>query len=399
MANPLPTPDELLAIGQTALRVGLDGSGTGAIDINPGSRHDLFLSVAVALAARNAAHIADRAAARSPRDGRGDDLDETGIDIYNSPRKPANAAVGTIYLARTSTNATYIPQGSRFTAPASGSTPAVVFSGDRDVPVSAGTLSVAVPLTCTETGAVGNVLLSSLTAVTDPLPVTDWVPFVPSPGHPVLAGGSVDVIGGGDDGEIGNDLAYSARLLKSSFDAATSPGLYEGVLASVLAVQGIFDATVIEPADGTLRIFCGDVNYMLPVALRNAVLAALPRSRCFGVPAFVLPYTVVRVAISGSIYMNRPVNNYDTNAVAQRAVANTVAYFQSGRASPDSYFLSAISAAYETADDDVQSVVLATPGSDVRPASPAAYATLPTINRYVADAASISVVVLDPQTS
>lgn len=400
MSATLPTPAELVTVGQAALAVGLDREGTGAIDIRPGSRHDLFISVAVALATRNATHIADRAAARSPREAKGDDLDVVGLDIYNNPRKNSSPAVTTVYLRRTTTSgATYIPQGSRFTAPSSGTQPDVVFSGDGDIPVDAGAAKVAVPVTCAQNGIVGNIPLANITAITDPLPDgNDWVLYVPTFGDSVLNSGDVDTVGGGDDGEIGNDLAYATRLLKSAFDAATSPGLYQGIVASVLKVNGIFDATVIEPGNGTIVVFCGDVNYQLPSALRTAVLTALPKSRCFGVPAFVLPYTVVKVTVRGRIYMNRTLDNYDTKSIAQRGVSNVADYFKTGRASPDSYFLSAISSAYETADPDVQSVVLDTPGADVKPLAPSAYASATTINRYIADQTTISAVVLEPQT-
>lgn len=398
MATDLPIQSEMLAIAQQALRSKADPGATGAINLRPGSRLDLFQSCALALASRNTAHVADRVAARSRRSAKGDDLDIIAADIYNTSRKPANKSTGTVYLQRAGSTATVIPAGSRFAVPAAGSQQSVPFAATGDVP-SSGT-KVAVPVRCALDGVVGNVQLQNITSITDTLPDTGWALYVPAPGDPVLNGAAAaDVIAGGDDGEDGDDDAFAARLALSSFDAAKTPGTYAGIKATVLAVPGISDATVISPGDGSIRIFCGDVNYLLSQALQAAVLAAVETIRAFGNPAFVLPYTVDYVTIVGNIYMNRAVRNYDASAISEQAVANVIDYFKRGRESPDSYFVDKISAAMEAAHDETQSVTLSQPGSDVPPGAPSTYAAASSITRYVTNSSYISIAVLDPRTS
>lgn len=392
MATELPTTSELTAIAQQAIRSKLDPAGTGAVDLNPGSGNDLFISAAVALETRNAAHIADRAAARSPRTARGEDLDILGSDIYNTQRKPANAATGTLYLQRPSGTVTVIPAGSRFSAPAAGSTPSVTFSVDEDVPAANAQLTVSVPVTCTLAGKAGNVPLSTVTSVVDPLPDTTWALYVPVSPPP-------DIIAGGDDGEIGDDDAFSARLVKSSFNAAANPGTRDGILAKLLEIPGVFDVTLVSPGDGTIVAFVGDVNYLLSAALLAQVLAVLETIRAFGNPDLVRPYTVVPVSITGAIYMNRPVRNYDESAIRAQAVQNVITYFNTGRESPDSYFLPAISSSIETAHPEVQTVALTAPVASIPPMPASGYSAPATINRYTTSSAYISIVVLDPQTA
>lgn len=398
MADTLPTSADLLGVTQRSLRQSLDPSGNGAVDLNPGSRLDIFQSCVLALGARLTAHIANRVAARSKQTAKGDDLDVIGQDIYNTKRKSANASTGTLYLHRAGSAATVIPFGSRFAVPASGSQPSVTFAASADVPSSS--TFAAIPVTCATTGIVGNVGLSSVTKIVDSLPDTTWALYVPSPGDPVLAGApAADVIAGGDDGEVGNDAAFLARLNKSSFDAANAPGTRQGIQDTVLEVPGIIDATVISPGDGTIRIFAGDVNYQLSSGLKDAIQTAVEGARAFGNPAFVLPYTVVFVPVVGRIYMRRQVRNYDSTAISAQAVSNVIDYFTTGRESPDSYFTDKISAAMESANTETQSVVLSAPASSVPPLAASEYSALNTINRYVTDSAHVSVSVLDPQTS
>jgi len=388
MASTLPTTPEMLAVGQAALRQKIDPNGTGAVDLNPGSRLDIFLSTNLAMMARLTAHVANRVAARSKQTSRGDDLDIIASDLYNTTRKPANAATGTVYLTRAGTSATVIPAGSRFAVPASGSQKSITFFSTEDVPSSATTASV--PVQAVTAGSDGNVALASITKIVDTLPDTTWSLYVP---------GSPDVIAGGDDGEVGNDDTFIARLNKSSFDAARTPGTYLGIKSTVLAVPGISDATVISPGDGTIRIYTGDVNYMLSTALKASVLAAVEAVRAFGNPVFVLPYTVVNVSVVGNIYMRRPVRNYDSTSIAAQAVQNVLDYFATGRESPDSYFTDKISAAMEKADPETQSVTLSAPASSIPPQAASEYAGASTINRYVTSTSLISVAVLDPLTS
>lgn len=398
MADSLPTSLDLLAVTQRSLRQSLDPNGTGAVDLNPGSRLDIFQSCVLAIGARITAHVANRIAARSKQTSTGDDLDVIGQDIYNTKRKVANAATGTLYLRRAGSSATVIPFGSRFAVPAAGSQQSVTYAASGDVPAS--TTYVAVPVQCAAVGATGNLQLAAVTKVVDTLPDTTWSLYVPTAGDPVLAGAAaLDVIAGGDDGEVGNDAAFLARLNQSSFDAANAPGTYGGIKQAVLEVPGIADATIISPGDGTIRVFAGDINYQLSNALKTNVQAAVDAIRAFGNPSFVLPYTVVAVPIVGFIYMRRQVRNYDSSAISAQAVANVIDYFATGRESPDSYFTDKISASMESAHAETQSVVLSAPTSSVPPLPVLSYSALSTINRYVTDTAHVSVAVLDPQTS
>lgn len=398
MASTLPTVSDLLSVGQASLRQSIDPNGTGAIDLNPGSRLDIFLSAALALATRNTAHVANRVAARSKQSARGEDLDVIASDLYNTQRKPSNPATGTVYLQRSGSTATVIPFGSRFAVPASGSQPAVTFFASEDVPSS--TTYAAVAVQAVTNGSAGNVALSAITKIVDTLPDTGWSLYVPTVGDPVLAGASApDVIAGGDDGEVGNDDAFVARLNQSSFDAAQTPGTYLGMKAAMLEVPGVFDATLISPGDGTIRIFAGDVNYNLSSALKASVLAAAETVRAFGNPVIVLPYTVVNVSVVGNIYMRRPVRNYDSAAIASQAVSNVLDYFTSGRESPDSYFTDKIGAAMESAHAETQSVTLSSPSSSVLPQPSGNYSGVSTINRYVTSTSLVKVAVLDPRTS
>lgn len=398
MATDLPTVAEQLAVVQQSLRTSIDPDGTGAIDLNPGSKLDIFESAALALSARNTAFVANRVANRSVQTATGEDLDVVAKDIYNTERKSASASTGTVYLIRPSGGTTLIPKGSRFSAPANGDQPAVTFQASVDIPVLSGVLKAAIPNECVIAGALGNVDLPSITSIDDALPDTGWAIFVPTFGDPVLNGGEVDVFAGGDDGEVGFDEVFRARLLKSSFDAATAVGTYPGIKAKALAVPGIRDVTLVAPGDGTMVIYAGDVNYLLSDALRARLVLALESSRAFGVPALVYRYTVINVQITGTIYMNRQAQNYDVTAIRAQAVANELTYFTTVRESPDSYFLSAISAAMENAHDEVQSVVLTSPSADQKPLAPSSYAGLSTINRYVTSAAYIQIAIQDPQT-
>lgn len=395
MAN-LPTPADLASAAQRVLRDKLDPDGTGKVKLATGSRLDAAVSVNVGLSKRVLASVADRDSAGSMKTSRGDDLTIRAAELYNSFAKPASAATTTVYLVRTGTAQTLVPAGTRFAVVQTALQPGVFFAPSLDIPVAAGQLSVAVPVTCTQLGQVGNVDHDLITQVVDPMPDSTWALYEPGPSDAVLAGGSIDNVAGGDEAET--EDAFRARTLLGSFDSAKSKGVYAAIVSAVLAVQGIASCVVVEPLDGTIVVFCGDVNFKISAALSIAVQNALNAARTYGTPARVRPFNVIKVPISMTIYMSRPTVNYDVSQIQASGVAQTVTYFKL-RSHTDEYFVALIEAAGAKAHPEVQDVILAAPASDqLRPAD-SAYASASQINRYVVDTSLISIAVAGPRTT
>lgn len=368
----LPTPDDLVQAAQAKLRSKLDPGGTGAVDLRAGSELDTLVSVAAALASRNTSHIAERLKQRSIRSATGADLEAVGQDLKGLKKKLAAAATGFVYVQRTGTAATTIPAGTRFAVPQSGTQKAVVFTADADVPVALGDTGsptpIAVAATCADKGLIGNVKLTAITNIPDPLPDTTWSIATPP-------GGALDFGGGADDED---EETYRARL----FEAVVEPGTAAGVKTGAKNVPGVLDATVIEPLDGTLVVVVGDANYLLPAALKTTVTLALNDWRPLGPALRVQPYTVVDVAVTATLYMQRALPNYDTAKLQADAVAAVTTYFKN-RAHPDEYFLAAIEAAVMGVHAETQDVVLAAPNADVKRFVDSSYSGLSALTRYV----------------
>jgi len=408
MANELPTPTELVQIGQAKIRSLQDPQGTGAVNLHPGSRWDLALSAFAALAARNTAHIADRVAARSLVSAVDDDLDIIAADLFNDGRLPAAAATTTVYLQRSGTAATVIPNGTRFVAPAvPPSTAAVNFTATQDVSVAQNTLKVAVPVACTQAGVIGNLAFTAagqnpITTIQDTLGDTTWALYTPTAGDSVLGAlAAPPPIGGGADQETNDQLR--ARLKQAAFDDSKKRGTKRALIVGAAQVPGVLATSIvpIEPGDGTVKLFCGDVNYNLPPALQTAVASALENWRAFGVPVFVLPYAITVVTITGTIYMQRPLVNYNTAAITAQAVANIISYF-TNRQQADEYFLNQIIGSCEQAHPEVQTAILTSPTADVRRLGISGgisnYSGVTTIPRYIVNSSSIFLSVAGPLT-
>jgi uncharacterized phage protein gp47/JayE len=385
----LPTPVELKNAGQAAFRAAIDPTGSGAVNLAPGSKNDMMLSVLAGLLLRLGRTTADRIAGSRRSSAVDDELDLIGRDLYSQPRKPAAAAVGTAYLHRSGTGATIIPNGSRFQVPPASGQPAVLFQSSADVSVASGiTSGVGVPVEAVQAGYSGNVALASLTKILDPLPDTTWSLYVP--------GGPVDSIGGGAPAE--DDETYRARLAQIAIDDTRVKGTRRAQLAATLAVPGVAFATLVEPLDGTTIVYAGDINYALPSALRSAIQTALLDVRCYGVPALIRPYNVVVVSIAATLYMARALINYNADTIKAAAIADVVDYFTNRRPSPDEYYLSAIEASLLAAHPESQDVALSAPVANVQRPADSGYGAVTALNRYVVTPSSISVTIAGPRT-
>lgn len=391
----LPTTTELANVVRAAFRRSLDPDGTGAVDLAAGSRNDTLVSAIVGAAARVARGAADRFAASRFSSASGDDLATDARDLFFAEIAPATQAVGTLYLQRLGGGATSIPKGSRFAVPASGTTPAVVFLADADVPVANAVTAVAVPLRAQDAGRRASaVALSAITAVLDPLPDPSWTPYVPLPGDPVLAGGDVDTLGGGNDAETEDE--FKDRLRQLSVTPAWA--CYAGLLRGALAVPGVRYVTLVEPLDGTVVLFAGDSGWILPTAMRDAIASAALGWRAYGLPLLVRPYTVVTVPVVATLYMARGLSSYDVEGLRAKAVAAVVAYFRSGRPRPDEFYVNAIESALMGAVAEAQDVAVTSPAADQPRPGDGTYGALATVNRYVCTAADVTVSISGPRT-
>ncbi len=389
----LPTIDEIAQVFERQLRLELDPLGTGAVNLRPGSDNAALVSMAAQLGAKVFAYAADRAAARDINTATGDDLDDIARDRYGDARKPANAATGRVYLRRTGTRPTLIPKGSRVGVRAEGAQQAVTYEAGEDVSVPAGTSTASVPIVCTAQGVLGNVDLAAVKDILDTLPDTTWSLYVPTAGDALYP---PEVLGGGADVE--SDDRLRTRLLQQSVDDNREKATARAILTGAMRVPGVLFATAIEPQDGTVILYTGDASFLLPTALRIAVLSMLGAYRAQGVPVLVLPYNVQVVQVTASIFMSRRLANYDVSAVKAAGVAAVQRYFE-GRAQPDEYFTNAIVASLFRAHDEVQEVVLVSPTADVRRPQDSGYGLVTALNRFVVKPESISVSIFDPLTT
>lgn len=393
MANAdLPTTDELVAVGRTALRTALDPAGTGAVNLRPGSRNDTALSVLAAMGSRLSKYASERSAAARVSSAEDEDLDARAADLYGEERKAAVAATGLLRLKRSGSSATTIPKGSRFGVPATASSAAVTFGASADVASSSTTADVAV--TCLETGTRGNLAkASACSSILDPLPDAGWsVDVVTMDGAPTSY-----VFGGGAAEETTDELR--ARLLSTSPETNRRRGTRDAILAGTLRVPGVAFATIVESQDGMLAVFAGDANYALPTALKTAIETELLDWRCFGVPVRVLPFTLTTVTIVATIYMARPLVNYDAASIRADAVAAIKRYFDD-RLYADEYYQDRIEAAMFSVNDEVQTIASTiTPSTNATRPSDATYAGYTQLTRYVVSDASIQLTMSGPLTT
>lgn len=395
----LPSAQDVATFIDETLRGEIDPNATGAYDNSPGSDNAALISVLTKVAMGVYGYAADRKKASLGQSAEGDDLDVILEDVYFDERQGANAAVTTVYLKRTAgpLAATSIDQGTRFGVPQTSTTPAVTFEATQTVPVPSAQGYVAVPVKCQVEGSVGEVQLSAITQILDTLDDSNWVLYVPIGGDPVLNGKpNPDVVGGGQDQE--NDDQAKARVLVRPAQAA--PGTKAGVYKGATTVPGVASAVPVEPGDGTGLVYAGDQNFLLPSALQQKVKVQLEDWRAFGVAVDVRPMTVVTVLITGTVYMQLDLSNYDLNALLSNAVAGVIAYFQTGRARPDEYFIDRIRGAIGDANQGTQSVVLSSPGvtADQKRPADGSMGAVSAITRYIVSAASIQITFQGPQT-
>lgn len=382
----LPTTEELATIGRQTIEAGLDPEGLGKVDTHAGSRNDIMVSVNANMYTRVGAYAADRVNARDPSSATGEDLDILAKDLYRTLRKQSAAAIGTIYLSRITTAATSIPIGSRFSAPATSTRPAITFEASETVPVAASALTADVPIVCSENGETGNIDLSDITAILDALPDEAWT-INPSPVSP-------DVIGGGADEESDADLQkrLQARGLETDLQRGTSVAIEAGVAE----VPGVSEWTIVEPLDGTVIAYCGDSAFSLPDDLRSAVETNLRAWRCLGIPVIVRAYGVSTVTHAVSIYMQRALSAYDL-ATLRTDAREAVKRYYDDREHPDEYIINTIEAAvFAIAPTDIQEVDVT--GDDVLRLPESEYGALATLPRYIVSDSSISISFFGPQT-
>lgn len=405
MASEIPTPAELATLAQQKLRSVLDPGGTGAVDLAPGSRNDNLVSVNTALYTRVAQYTADRASARSLATATGDDLDALVADVYQDSRKLANAATGGVWIYRSGTAATVIPQGSRFSVPATSTQAGVTFFCTQDTPVAlnGGTgfqSPILVPITCTAADTTGNVAVNLITQVVDTLPDQTWQ-TIDNAG----AVGAIPFCAGGAEAE--DDDTFRARIQRSAFDDSKRRGTKAAVEMGTLQVPGVSNVTAVEPGDGTILVFCGDGSYNLSSAMQSAVQVELEDWRAFGVPALVRPYTSSTVTLNATICMQRPLQNYSRQQIQSQAVTNLTTYF-ANRQRPDEFFGSALIAAMAAANVEVQQVIInsisvsAGPTPDgtnsVRRVSDALYGSVLSMVRYIVSSSSLQINISPPLT-
>jgi uncharacterized phage protein gp47/JayE len=395
MASPTPpTQQDISRACEEALRTALDPAGTGGTNLQPGSDNAVLVSVVTQGTGKVVEYVSGRVAARDIDNAADSDLDDIARDIYKDGRKEPAKAVGTIYLQRSNTAATSIPIGRQFGVQATDTQAGVQFAATATLAVALNQLKVAVPVECTRAGEIGNVALADVDQILDALPDSTWSVYVPSPGDPVLAGGAVDIIGGGADRE--SDPILKARLKQISTDA--EPGTPPGVLKGALQVPGVQYVDVVEPFDGTMVVYAGDAGSQLPSALRARIATALEAWRAFGSPLILRAYNVVTVPVAVDMYMATPLKNYDQGQLVTDAKSRVKIYFGT-RPRSDEYYLNAIEGAIFKSNEDVQQAVLSSPATSQQRPSDSSYGAITALNRYVVDDTSIFIALHDPLTS
>lgn len=393
MPQQIPSTLDLAVLFEAALRLAIDPNGTGAINLRAGSDNAALVSMATQLGNRTFAYAADRARARSFADSDGDDLDEIVADIFGDKRKQLNPSTTTVYLKRTGTAATLITKGSGFGAPAQGTQPALRFEADADVPAGLNVLAIAVAVTCSTPGTVGNILQASISQISDPQDDATWAIYQPLPGDPVLASGVIDVVAGGTDQE--NDDQLKARMNQRSLDTDRQRATKAAILTGAGKVSGVLFTTAVEPGDGTVVLYAGDPSYQLSATMAAQILTELENWRAFGIPVFVRAYAAQLVQINVRLFMARAAVNYSrplVAAAAQTAIVNYFTYLPR----PDEYYTDAIAAAAFKGHAEVQHCIIDAPAaSQTRPAD-STYGTVTALKRYYATSASVNVQILDP---
>lgn len=385
----IPTRAELIALAEAEIRRKLDPSGTGKVNLRAGSRNSVMVSVSTLLALRLGSAVADRVAARSPANAKGDDLTDIGRDIFFAAKRDARAATGRAYFTRSGTlPSTSLPKGTRVATKQAGTTPPVTFELTETVSVLAGATTANAAIQCQQTGEIGNVDLANITEILDPLPDTAWSLTVP---------GSPEDLGGGSSEET--DEEFSSRLLQMSNIDAQQAGTLRAINTGAGNVPGVKYWTAVEPTDGTVLLYIGDASYSLPVALQNEIQTELENWRCFGVPVVLRRYNAQTVQVTGTLYMQRGLKSYAQDTIVSAAIDAVKKYFATGRTQPDEYFVNKIEAAIESVHPETQTAVLSLPSADVKRPTDSGYGTVTALNRYIVDDSSINISIAGPLTA
>lgn len=403
---PMPTQDDYVRAFEDSLRADLDPEGNNSVDLSDGSDITALGSAVDAALLRLNVAVAQSAKSRDGQGATGSELDEVAWDRWKTKRKRKNAATTTVYLVRAGSTSTTIPKGSRFAAPATDTTPAVYFAANSDVATSS--TKVAIPVTCTLKGTIGNIDHSEITEIVDALPDDGWALFEPTVLNAGPSGETTPAaVGGGAEDET--DAELQERLDRLPQDAARRPGTKDGILFGVLETPGVRYANFVELANGTVAVYVGDANYVLSDALSQAVYdnlnsgtysaAGVKAYRAGGIPVLVRSYTKTRVVITATLYMNQPTFRYDTADLLKRAVAAGTDYFER-RPYADEYIKLRVQQALLSCSTDCQDIDLTlspTNGNVLRQAD-SAYAGSSTITRYYVDGDSWRIFFSGPRT-
>lgn len=386
----IPSPSEIADIGRNTFKTAIDPDGTGAVNVRPGSRNDTALSPMTAIGNRLSMYVLDRVSAGRRATATGDDLDIIAADIYGETRKEASKTTGIIRLTRAGSSSTNIPKGSRFAVPAAQNQPAIVFVATDDV--SSSTTSATVPVEADAAGVASNISAATkITSILDPLPDSTWSIDTSYMGsNPTLF-----IFSGGADLET--DAELRARLEQISPQAERQRGTKAAIFAGALRVPGISYATIVEPLDGTVLVYAGDVGYQLSDAVKTALGVELDNWRSFGVPTLTRRYSVQNVTVTAVVYMARPLVNYDLSAIRTEIVQAIKDYFAS-RPQPDEYYTEAIIAAVFRGHDEIQHVTMSAPAANVQRPADTGYGSVTALNRYTVEDGTINLTFQPPAT-
>ena len=237
-------------------------------------------------------------------------------------RRPATAAAGNLQL--TVNAGTTIPIGSQFSTASTDAQPSVVYSSTEPA-VSASGGTITIPVICTQTGPIGNVIentvifkvsqISGITAVTNPEPMT-----------------------GGTDVESDDDLRE--RLLEIDQSRNVS---YVGSVADyrrwALEVPGVGGVTVIPAADdsGLVTVVITDSNGdPANETLRNAVYDHImspddPNQRLTAPNAqlSVVAPTTITLTIAATVELSE---GYNISVVKSAFITAVQSYLDAARA-------------------------------------------------------------------
>jgi len=307
-------------------------------------------------------------------EAQGSDLEALGRDLFGEERKEAAKATGFVRFVLDSmgNKAFPVPKGTRVGVKATTNQPAVTFEVARDTYWVTGseTAGAIVPVVAQQEGAQGNVDGKLITDLLDPVP--HWLL------DPDMA--YLNVVGGGANVET--DDEYRRRLRQRSLDDDRQRGTRRAIEAGVGRVPGVFDWTIVEPGDGSIIVYAGDTNYVLPDDLRAKIVAELENWRPLGPPLYLRPYDVIDVTVQGTIYMQRDLTNYNLIDVTEKATAAVTTYFVTGRSAPDEYYIDAIVGSIHRTNREVQHVVLTSPTVDVKRPTAANYGAVDALDRY-----------------